>query len=189
MLAAVAATACIAAVCVLVRKESRRGAGTPAAPARQRLAVRPQPQHVPVQYVQVLPAPQPQPVYHHPPQQVIVVQAPAPPGTALLQRPWAGVANAIGAQMRIEQDPTDRVRMAVDLGGLGGAVAARELVAAVREGVISPSVGAHAIARAGFDAGVTVGRLGQDADPRVRTMAALVEQRLDGRVVERGPHA
>lgn len=132
-----------------------------------------------------------------PPQQLVVQQVPlmhvgavapasrphqaAQPGVHL-QRPWPGVAEALGHHLRVERDPIDRMRVAMDLGGLGGARPASLLLDAVRDGTISPAAGAEAISRTGFEGGVIAGAAMAEPDPRVRSLAQLV---LDGARTER----
>lgn len=204
----VASVACIAVVAWLVRGERRagvlRGGGAQPAPSAtftypyaQPQALSPQPATyhyvqapamampvpVPVQYVPVAQALQPQPAPLAPaaaPQPVVVLQGGgAPAGSVVLSRAWPGVVEALAQQLREEVDPVDRIRAAIDLGGIGNVQSTRAVIGAVRDGVISPAAGAHAVEGTSFDAGVAVGVALADVDPRVRTFAGLVSQRLD----------
>ncbi|MBC7461896.1 MAG: hypothetical protein H7287_11085 [Thermoleophilia bacterium] len=194
----IAAIACIAVVAWLVRGEQRAGAAanggagpvrsaTFAYPYAQPQVLLPQPpthhyvqapmmtMPAPVQYVPVAPP------HHQAPQQpVVVVQGGGlPAGSIVLSRAWPGVVEALEQQLRVEADPVDRVRAAIDLGGIGNVQSTRAVIGAVRDGVISPAAGAHAVEGSSFDAGVAVGVALADVDPRVRTFAGLVSQRLD----------
>lgn len=178
-LALLAAIACIVTTAWLVRRE-RRGHLAPAPrvspqpPLHQPTVVHVLQPQQPVVYVQQHPGP----VAHvgwMPP--APPVQSAPPHAPIRLQRPWPGVADALGQHLRVEADPVERMRVAIDLGGMGGARPARLLLDAVRDGSISPAAGAEAISRTGFDGGVIAGMALAEADPRVRSLARLV---LDG---------
>jgi hypothetical protein len=156
----------------------------------QQQVQQPVPQYAPVptsqhaslpaaQYVGQPTAPQQSATATGAPQQASVAYPGLPTGSVVLSRPWPGIVEALESQLRHETDPVDRNRMAVDLGGNGNERSTQAVIAAVRDGIISPAAGAHAVADSSFDAGVAAGAAIADPDPRVRTFAGLVSQRLE----------
>lgn len=171
------ASVCVSIAVVSAHRTGRRAPDRPMPHARQLVV----PQH-PAQPLPVLvqmPVHVQAPVHVHPYvtpapwQQGVVAQA----QPRSLQRAWPGVAEALDQHLRREEDPVERMRVTVDLGGLGGSRPAQLLVDAVRDGVISPTAGAQAVARTGFAGGVIAGAASYDPDPRVRTFARMV---IDG---------
>jgi len=186
--ALLAALACCVVVAWLVRRERRGPASQPPGgdvSFRYPYVAHAQVAPAPVHYVQgpamAMPVPVSFAVPQPPPQpQVVIVQQGGPPaGSVVLSRPWPSLVDALADQLRTEEDPVNRVRAAIDLGGFGTARSTEAVIGAVRNGVISPAAGAQAVEGSSFDAGLVVGAASADPDARVRMLAGLVAQRLE----------
>ena len=98
-----------------------------------------------------------------------VVAAPRAP--IVLEGRYPQLGSALGAWLQTEPDEVERIRIARDLGSVGGAGSARALLDGVRTGVLAPTIAADQLERGGFEAGVTVAAALHDPEPRVRALA------------------
>jgi len=88
-----------------------------------------------------------------------------------LEGHYPRLAEALGTWMQTEPDAVERVRIARDLGAIGGADSARALLNGVRTGVLTPTIAADNLRRGGFEAGIAVTAALADPEPRVRELA------------------
>lgn len=95
-------------------------------------------------------------------------------GPLVLEGHYPQLGRALGSWLQVEQDPVERTRIARDLGGVGGADAARALLDGVRTGVITPTIAADNLERGGFEAGIAVAAALRDTEPRVRALASTL---------------
>jgi hypothetical protein len=103
-----------------------------------------------------------------------LASAPAPTAVRtpiVLEGRYPQLGAALGAWMQVEPDEVERIRIARDLGTVGGAGSARALLDGVRTGVLAPTIAADQLERGGFEAGVAVAAALQDPEPRVRALA------------------
>ncbi len=82
-----------------------------------------------------------------------------------------------GAELQVERDEIERIRIARDLGTIGGASSARALLDGVRTGVLSPTIASDQLERGGFEAGIAVAAALRDPEPRVRSLATSLVHR------------
>ncbi|MCW2923641.1 MAG: hypothetical protein JWM98_1045 [Thermoleophilia bacterium] len=170
IVAAACAVGC-AAACAWISRAATQAA-TQSAPAQARGASVGQ---VPMALVQVAaaqhaapPPGSPQYVTHAPP------DGAQPRTGVVLDGNYPGLGRVLGGWMQGEPDAIERVRIAQDLGRLGGADSARALLDGVRTGVINPTVAADNLARGGFEAGIAVAAALRDPEPRVRSLATTL---------------
>lgn len=179
-----AAAACSCALaCAIVAawlaRERRRpdpGATMPRrAPTQPPLVVVPAPQQAPSP-VFVLPAPvfHPVPAPAAAPAAAPAVHADTGRGGVVLQGRYPQLGRALGGWLQAERDEVERVRIAHDLGSVGGADAARALLDGVRTGALTPTVAADNLERGGFEAGIAVAAALRDPEPRVRALASTL---------------
>lgn len=163
ILAAACALACAIACAWLARPERR-----------ERPAAQPSVQPVALVYV---PPPAPPPIYLVAPSRATaqhrpdVATATQRDGVVLDGR-YPGLGRVLGGWLQEEPDAVERIRIACDLGRVGGADSARALLDGVRTGVLSPTVAADNLTQGGFDAGIAVAGALQDPEPRVRALAS-----------------
>ena len=89
----------------------------------------------------------------------------------VLEGRYPQLGAALGAWMQVEPDEVERIRIARDLGTIGGAGSARALLDGVRTGVLSPTIASDQLERGGFEAGIAVAAALRDPEPRVRALA------------------
>lgn len=95
----------------------------------------------------------------------------SPRAPIVLEGRYPQLGAALGTWLQVEPDEVERIRIARDLGTLGGAGSARALLDGVRTGVLSPTIASDQLERGGFEAGITVAAALRDPEPRVRALA------------------
>jgi hypothetical protein len=97
--------------------------------------------------------------------------ATAPRAPIVLEGRYPQLGAALGSWLQVEPDEVERIRIARDLGTIGGAGAARALLDGVRTGMLSPTIASDQLERGGFEAGIAVAAALRDPEPRVRALA------------------